>query len=346
MIAIPTGERTEKGKKKYKFIGACNPDNKDLPNLLHNGAILIPCGQCTGCRLDRSREWADRMMLELQTAKKAIFLTLTYDDAHVPKTIGYIPIGNEGEVEFEEYFTLKKKDLQDFLKRFRERKEFNDKRIRFYGCGEYGSEKYTCRPHYHLIIFGVGLDDINDKKFFRVSPKGDQYWVSDLIADIWQNGQIILTNVSWETCAYVARYVMKKLKGVDSQYYIYTNRVPEFSVMSLKPGIGYEYLKENPDCLQLVSIPIGTEKEGLNISLPKYYIRQLDTPRKECSEIYVNFYDPEKYKHLKNLRKRFSDDRMLQELFKQNKQLEEYLGVHEANHDKAKKILDKYRNKV
>ena len=58
--------------------------------------IEIPCGKCSGCRLQRSREWANRCMLELEYHKSSYFVTLTYDEAHVP--IHYYPDPVTGEV--------------------------------------------------------------------------------------------------------------------------------------------------------------------------------------------------------------------------------------------------------
>ena len=46
--------------------------------------VEIPCGKCSGCRLQKSREWANRCMLELQYHKSSYFVTLTYDEEHVP----------------------------------------------------------------------------------------------------------------------------------------------------------------------------------------------------------------------------------------------------------------------
>ena len=47
--------------------------------------IPIPCGRCIGCRLKYSRDWADRCMLEAQYHEHNVFLTLTYDDSHLPE---------------------------------------------------------------------------------------------------------------------------------------------------------------------------------------------------------------------------------------------------------------------
>lgn len=80
LVGIFDGDYTDNGKKKFKIEGALNPYEVQF---MHPGSTLIPCGRCIGCRLDYSRSWADRMMLELETEKKAIFVTLTYDNDHI-----------------------------------------------------------------------------------------------------------------------------------------------------------------------------------------------------------------------------------------------------------------------
>lgn len=112
--------------------------------------VEIPCGQCIECRLQRSRRWADRCMLELGYHESSYFLTLTYDNDHIPKNplIDY----DTGEI-YAENATLVKKDLQDFMKRLRRAYEYKgyDNKLRFFACGEYGSQ--TLRPHFHIIVF-------------------------------------------------------------------------------------------------------------------------------------------------------------------------------------------------
>lgn len=109
----------------------------------YNREINIPCGQCLECRMQYARTWADRCVLELQSHESSYFLTLTYDNEHVNWTDDYM------------HMTLRKKDLQDFHKRLRDRLDYP---IRYYASGEYGD--ITKRPHYHDIVFGLKLDDL------------------------------------------------------------------------------------------------------------------------------------------------------------------------------------------
>ena len=219
-------ERTSNGKVAYKLFGRYDPDCR----LVDPKVIAVPCGRCIGCRLDYSRQWADRMMLELEHTGKAIFVTLTYDNDHVPQIEG-----QEGEFGS---LTLDKIDLQLFFKRLR--KKFSDKEIRYYACGEYGEN--TLRPHYHAIIFGLALEDFPDRVPLGRNELGQLHYKSAVFQRIWSNGFIVLADVSWKTCAYVSRYVQKKVfagKQIMSDVF---GAEPEFSLMSRRPGIGAFYL--------------------------------------------------------------------------------------------------------
>ena len=106
------------------------PDGKALQNL------EVPCGKCIGCRIAKRKEWSLRMLHELTYHPQSSFVTLTYDDYHLPPCC-----------------SLKKRHLQLFLKRLR--KNLGERRIKYFACGEYGGQ--TMRPHYHAILFGSGL---------------------------------------------------------------------------------------------------------------------------------------------------------------------------------------------
>lgn len=163
------------------------------------GCLELPCGRCGSCRVNRARLWTGRMLLESFEHPYSAFLTLTYDEEHLPWG------GN-----------LVKKDLQLFLKRLRMNLTSNQP-IRFYGCGEYGEK--TFRPHYHLIVFGL-------------SPMQ-----SEIVQKSWSKGSTFTGTVEAKSISYVASYVTKKLwKKQDPRM---RNMVPEFQVMSNRPGIGH-----------------------------------------------------------------------------------------------------------
>lgn len=236
--------------------------------------IEIPCGKCVGCRLDYSRDWANRCMLELQYHDDAWFVTLTYNDIYVPKT--WYPVNEFGEAD--QAYTLRVSELQGFFKRLR----FNTgQKIRYFAAGEYGD--LHMRPHYHCIIFGLKLDDLEP---FGRSELGHQYYRSATLERAWSHrigydswetlGYVGVAPVTWETCAYTARYVMKKLKGAEAEFYDSFCLEPPFTVMSRKPGIAARWYEDHPDCMESDYINISTPTGGRKFKPPRYYDLKYD----------------------------------------------------------------------
>lgn len=143
------------------------------------------------CRIARSREWTTRLLHELQSWDSAQFVTLTYDTEHLPSDSG-----------------LHKDDLQKFMKRLRKELDYDQRKIRYFGCGEYGD--LGDRPHYHLIIFGLGL------------KKADQ----DLVKSHWKNGFVKIGTVTEHSCRYVTDYILKKYSGKKQWKRIKANSLP------------------------------------------------------------------------------------------------------------------------
>jgi len=172
----------------------------------------IPCGQCIGCRLERSRQWACRLIAEAQCHEKTSFLTLTYAE---------MPVNS----------SLNNTDFTLFMKRLRRHVE--PAKLRFFQCGEYGER--TARPHHHCILFG------EDFRFDRVvhseSQSGLPQFTSKTLDDLWSHGHCTIGDVTFESAAYVARYALKKVSGVRKDSH-YAGRKPEFVTMSRRPGIG------------------------------------------------------------------------------------------------------------
>lgn len=324
-IMVPVG-KTDLGKPAYKMISQqtwpCPPGEDIFQSVKswNSGAIVVPCGHCIGCRLDYSRSWADRMMLELETAGYGIFVTLTYNNENAHWTqydLDGTPM----------YATLEKRDCQLFMKRLR--KKFEDRRIRFYLAGEYGEK--TLRPHYHAIVFGLRLCDFPDLCEHGHNELGQEYYISAMLTETWSLGFVLVSDVSWKTCAYVARYVTKKLNGPLSIDYAVRNVIPEFSLMSRKPGIGREYLDQHPDCLDMASINLSTPEGGLKIRIPKYYYKQLELT------------DPERYGKIMDERKQFAEDAMILKLQKTGLSYLDYLETEEQNKLDSVKSLKRGR---
>lgn len=262
--AVVLGIRPD-GKKDLKFLGSDVAATLRYPG---KELVTLPCGQCIGCRIDRSRQWANRCMLELQYHDSAYFATLTYDDFHVPKSYYADPATGEALTSF----TLCKRDFQLFMKRLR--KKFSDDTIRFFACGEYGGQ--THRPHYHVILFGLHLFDLQIYKRASLGDEHYTYYNSPSFQECWPAGYAVLGEVNWQTCAYTARYVTKKLTGKESAFYTQFNLTPEFSDMSRRPGIARQYFDDHPDLYEHSFINISTPKGGKKFKPPRYYDRLFD----------------------------------------------------------------------
>lgn len=214
----------------------------------------LPCGRCTGCRLERSRQWAIRIMHESMLYDDNCFLTLTYDDDNLPSDGG-----------------LRKKHFQDFMKRLRKKHSG----VRYYHSGEYGDT--TNRPHYHSCMFGYRPDDL---KHHKNNNQGHPLYTSEKLDTLWGHGHVTVGDLSFDSAAYVARYVMKKITGPGAEDHytrlnISTGELvqvePEYSTMSL--GIGKEFYNKYAKQLNTHD---NTVMNGSIHALPKYYDSLLD----------------------------------------------------------------------
>lgn len=281
--------------------------------------VDIPCGRCIGCRLSRSKQWADRAVLELQYNAFNYFLTLTYDDDHVPSNNFICP--DTGEIG--ESLTLNKKDLQNFWKRLR--KYFPDLKFKYIGVGEYGGN--TLRPHYHAIVFGNSC--IPDLKFYKFSSTNQMIFESKILDSIWKNGKTYVEEASWEAIAYVCRYVTKKLYGEAASYYETFNLVPEFLTCSLKPAIGKVYYDDHKDELFKNTKYFFPSSNGVRSAVPSRYFNKL----------FENDFDPVDVEYRKNaLKSQFEASKQLK---LQNTTLNylDYLETEEYNLEKRTKKL-------
>jgi hypothetical protein len=256
----------------------------------HDRQITLPCGQCVGCRLEKSRQWAVRCMHEAQLHEDNCFITLTYNDEHLPEDL-----------------SLNYDHFQTFIKDLRAHFKYHHKKtgIRFYMAGEYGDQ--FGRPHYHACIFGINF---SDRKFHKRTSAGSNIYVSKILESLWPYGYSSIGDVNFESAAYVARYIMKKQTGTKpnkfgmtaKDHYTYCDlatgelieRKPEFNKMSLKPGIGADWLKKYlPDVYPNDFV----EVRGKKTTPPKYY----DKIYKKLAPI--EFDDLEYERHLKRLEK-------------------------------------------
>ena len=179
------------------------------PKWIMKHGIHVPCGRCRACRIARAREWATRVLHEVEYWPDSSFVTLTYSEDHLPKS-----------------WSVEKAEFQRFVKRLR--RGLDDRRLRYYGCGEYGEN--NGRPHYHAILFGVNALEISRVEKAWSDPETG----SSL-------GFVHMGNVTYDSARYVADYCHKD------------TRVPEgrerpFSLKS--QGLGRRYAEEHRDELR------------------------------------------------------------------------------------------------
>jgi len=231
----------------------------------------VPCGQCIGCRLDRSGQWAIRCHHEASLHETNSFITLTFNDENLPADR-----------------SLSVRTFQLFMKRLRKKYTYP---IRFYACGEYGEN--LGRPHYHACLFG---HDFKDKKIWMQARGKDPLYRSAELEELWPYGFSTIGEVTLESAAYVARYIVKKITGDQAEkHYQFTDengvihkQKPEFTVMSRKPGVGAKWLARfatdiYPDDFVIIK---GKKKRP-----PRYY------------DLNYELVDPESFRKLKTLRK-------------------------------------------
>lgn len=227
--------------------------------------VKVPCSQCIGCRLSKSGHWAVRCMHESSLHKKNCFITLTYNNEHCPK---------DGSLCLDHF--------QRFLKRLRY--YYSSTPIRFFHCGEYGDKLQ--RPHYHALVFGM---DFDDKKFWKNSGKNKLY-TSAILEKIWGKGYCVIGDVTYDSAAYVSRYILKKVSK-KSDYFDshYLGRMPEYITMSRRPGIAKQWFdKYYNDVYPSDFVTV----EGKKRFPPKFYDSQYE------------LINPVGYKYIKALRKK------------------------------------------
>lgn len=258
--------------------------------------LIVPCGECDECRIDKANDWATRITNEAEMwNNRGIFVTLSYNNPNLPMKNGLT--------------TLKKKDIQDFKKRLRKyAKKYKlpfmewenpytgkiERPIRTFECGEYGHEgtreAIGGNPHYHMIIFNWDPEDLIFDKYSKKS--GLPIYKSKIINKIWGKGYCPVGRITYESASYVARYTMKKngLAKVKRKYYfeeelnektgeiktrkkwhnIKGKQEPEFLTMS--QGIGRTWFIKNIDSVRYNDAVLIKGKSGTKIKrVPRYY---------------------------------------------------------------------------
>nr|QJB19156.1 MAG: replication initiator protein [Microvirus sp.] len=257
LSAYKSAERGSGGSYAITF----NPKNA----LREASAFLVPCGKCIGCRVDRSREWALRCMHENQMHPEGCFLTLTYNRQNLPDD-----------------YSINKRDWQLFAKRLR---EHSPRPIRFFACGEYGSEHgaFPYQPHYHALVFGYRPNDLK----LHSRKNNNPLYTSQKISKLWPHGFSTIGELNYKTAAYCARYTLKKIGGDRAaDHYTRVHPVtgmihqvkPEAIWPSRNPGIGFSWFQKYKSDVFPSDYLIW---EGKKHPVPKFYIKLLEEEERE-----------------------------------------------------------------
>ncbi|QXN75026.1 replication initiator protein [Microvirus mar9] len=220
--------------------------------------LKVSCGKCLECMHQASTEWAFRILDECSLYEKNCFITLTYNNEHLP-----------------EYGEVSKREHQLFLKSLR--KKISPVKIRFFVSGEYGKKRR--RPHYHYIIFNWFPDDAF---YFKTDDKGNDLYRSPLLESIWDKGFSSVGNVTYDTALYAAKYLQKYqfdrntpkvlVGDPDTGCYEFRDMQKPFVLMSNRPGIGYDAIYNHYDALQTNRI----YHNGKFTKVPRYYLKVME----------------------------------------------------------------------
>lgn len=256
----------------------------DADPALVKSELRLPCSQCIGCRLERSRQWAIRCVHEASLYDDNCFLTLTYNDDNLP---------SDG--------SLNTRDFQLFMKKLRKRYGSG---IRFFQCGEYG--ELFSRPHHHALLFNFDFKD----KYTWKCRNDIVTWRSPTLESLWPHGLSEIGSVTFESAAYVARYILKKVTGIDAvdHYVDHDNGVilkPEYVTMSRGSkilgtgGIGKAWFDKYKSDIYPHDY---VWSRGIEMRPPKFYdkqyeilypsqMRDIKNARAASAERLVNVYD-------------------------------------------------------
>jgi hypothetical protein len=223
------------------------------PKLDPEGDIFLPCGKCSECKSKRASEWAIRCKHEIACHDENCFITLTYDEEHLPSHL------------------IVKDEFQKFMKKVRKKAK---SKLKYIVSHEYGGK--SGRPHHHVIIFGWSP---NHQKFLMAAPQsGEPLFTSTEISDLWKNGFHSIGEANEKTAYYIAAYSLKSsthhVTDPDTGEYF---KVSDSMNVSTRPAIGKEYFLNNIE-------------QVLNTStvLPRYYKKLLERDYPDLLEEYEN----------------------------------------------------------
>lgn len=253
------------------------------PLLLDNGTttgiIYVMCGKCARCLQRRKMEWSFRMNEERKISKTAYFVTLTYNTENVPYATTYYNKKTKKTDILKQYRykTLNKHDLEKFFKKLRKNQKNsettlehlrnnlkNEDKIKYYACGEYGSQRN--RPHFHAILYNTSRA---------------------VIEKSWSMGDVQVLPANNASVSYVMKYLDKRLDKTKDK-----TKEPEFNTMS--EGIGLEYVRKNGSWHKAnIDILYVSNETGIKVPMPKYYREKIfsESERKAQAILVTNIME-------------------------------------------------------
>lgn len=185
------------------------------------------------------------------------FVTLTYSEKYLPE---------KGKLEHGA--------LAQFMRDLREKQIQNQnpfEGVRSFGCGEYG--EHHSRPHYHICLFNCNFTD----KELHTKNRDMPLYTSQILSEIWPWGHATIGELTFESAAYVARYVTKKLSGPKKKEYEKYDKktgecwtMPEEKALAISrmPGLGRPWWEKHG---QYTRDHDRVIVNGIKMKVPKYY---------------------------------------------------------------------------
>lgn len=336
---------------------------REVKAKIKTGEIVIcPCKHCQGCILDRRKSWANRMEMELPYHDQAWFLTLTYDNKHVPiniergKGIDKNGVLQAPSGEYTTNLTLDYDDLTAFWKRLRRWTEYHERmyqvydekvgmknKLMYYASGEYGTK--THRPHYHAIVYSLYIDPKELKVYKK--QKGRVYYTCEWLNQIWGKGFVIIGVAEWNDMAYTAAYCSKKAYGEAKEKFLDMCIEEEDSRISTKPSIGWRYYEDHKDEIyQKDSIQLS---KGKRCKPPAYFDKLFDLEHSNSKplnaetekdyEALIIKAESDELKEIKRRRRKIANDALFAQLAQHGYSLQEhYNNIDAKNQEKFSKL--------
>lgn len=211
-------------------MGCSHPFVLPVPDRRQKGEYnlhVVSCWRCKACRGAHVDDWVGRSLAEASTSDFTVFVTLSYEDGHLPGDVrqGY-------------------RNVQHMLKRLRYHgQRSGDFSVRFFCVGE-GWSGDGHRPHWHMLLFFRGRDFPVPQSLWM--DRGEKW-------RFWPHGWTAFKSFGPESAGYVCKYI---LKAEDFEV---------FKTSSLKPALGAEFLEARARENVAAGLPFSDRYQFLDV---------------------------------------------------------------------------------